>query len=49
MFRTLRTQLEQRALNCTDRRLGNIAVFERQFVRPLAAIDQHRLKVVEVD
>ena len=49
MVAALAAQLQQRALDRADGLLRDIAVFERQFVGPLAAMDQHGLQVVEVE
>ena len=49
MVAALASQLQQRALDRTDGLLRDIAVFERQFVGPLPAMDQHGLQVVEVE
>src|SRR5207237_9404677 len=47
---TARTaQLEQRALDRADRLLGDVAIFERELVGLLAAMDEHRLQVIEVE
>ncbi len=45
----LGAKLEQRALDRADAHLRHIAIFERQFVGPLADVDQHGLEVVEVE
>ena len=49
MIAALGAKLEQAALDRADRGLGDIAIFERQFVGALAAMDHHRLEVVEVE
>ena len=49
MVATLAAQLKQRALDGADRLLRNIAILEGQLVRSFANMDQHRLKVVEVE
>ena len=49
MVAALGAELEQAALDRADRRLGDIAIFERQLVGALAAMDHHRLQIVEVE
>ena len=46
---TLRTQLQQRALDRSNRRLRHITVGQSQFFGALSNVDQHPLQIVEVE